>query len=49
MLAHVCQACWKEWIGMGTKVINELQLDFSNPEAGKTYNSHLIEYLQLPM
>ncbi len=49
VLAHVCEACWKEWIGMGTKVINELQLDFSNPEAGKTYNSHLIEYLQLPM
>ena len=49
VLAHVCEACWKEWIGMGTKVINELQLDFSNPEAGKTYNSHMIEYLQLPM
>ncbi len=49
VLAHVCGACWREWIGMGTKVINELQLDFSNPEAGKTYNSHMIEYLQLPM
>ena len=49
VLAHVCEACWKEWIGMGTKVINELQLDFSKPQAGETYNSHLIEYLQLPM
>ncbi len=49
VLAHVCEACWKEWVGMGTKVINELQLDFSNPQAGKTYNSHLIEFLQLPM
>ncbi len=48
ILAHVCEPCWKEWIGMGTKVINELQLDFSNPEAGKTYNSHMIEFLQLP-
>ena len=48
VLAHVCEACWKEWIGMGTKVINELQLDFSNPQAGETYNSHMIEFLQLP-
>ncbi len=49
VLAHVCQACWKEWVAMGTKVINELRLDFSNPEASKTYDSHMIEFLQLPM
>ena len=49
VLAHVCQACWKEWIAMGTKVINELRLDFSNPEASKTYDSHMMEFLQLPM
>lgn len=48
VLAHVCQSCWKEWIAMGTKVINELQLDFSNPAASETYNSQLKEFLQLP-
>ena len=48
VLAHVCQPCWQEWIGMGTKVINELRLDFSNPQASKTYDSHMIEFLQLP-
>ncbi len=49
VLAHVCQACWQEWVGMGTKVINELRLDFSDPQAGKVYESHMIEHLQLPM
>ena len=48
VLAHVCKPCWQEWIAMGTKVINELRLDFSNPQASKTYDSHMIEFLQLP-
>ena len=48
ILANICAGCWEEWVGMGTKVINELQLGFSNPQAGETYNSHMIEFLQLP-
>ncbi len=48
VLAHVCGGCWKEWLAMGTKVINELQLDFSKPQANETYDSHMIEFLQLP-
>ena len=48
ILAHVCQGCWKEWLAMGTKVINELQLDFSKPQASETYDSQMMEFLQLP-
>ena len=30
---HFGQVTWTQWIGQGTKVINELRLDFSNPGA----------------
>ncbi len=46
--ASVCQACWREWIPMGTKVINELRLDFALPEHAVTYDQHMKEFLNLP-
>lgn len=36
---------WREWIGQGTKVINELRLDFSNPAHQETYEQHMLEWL----
>lgn len=36
---------WREWIRTGTKVINELRLDFSNPAHQKTYDTHMLEWL----
>ena len=30
---NICADCWREWIGMGTKVINELRLPLSDPQA----------------
>lgn len=42
---HFGQDTWREWIGMGTKVINELRLDFSNDEHQKTYEQHMLEWL----
>jgi Fe-S cluster biosynthesis and repair protein YggX len=43
--AHTCASCWREWIGMGTKVINELRLDFSRDEDQKVYEQHMLEWL----
>lgn len=43
--ANFGQDTWKEWIGMGTKVINELRLDFSNPEHQNVYEQHMLEWL----
>lgn len=43
----ICNPCWQEWLAMGTKVINELKLDFSNPQAGETYDEHMKEFLQI--
>jgi Fe-S cluster biosynthesis and repair protein YggX len=44
---NICQACWREWIPMGTKVINELGLVLSNPAGQQAYDQYMIEFLQL--
>ena len=43
----VCQTCWREWIGMGTKVINELGLVLSTPAGQQAYDQYMLEFLQL--
>lgn len=42
-----CTACWKEAIGVGTKVINELRLDLSDPWAQKVWDQNIREFLNL--
>lgn len=42
-----CAACWKEAIGMGTKVINELRLPLNDPQAQKVWDQHIREFLNL--
>jgi Fe-S cluster biosynthesis and repair protein YggX len=44
---RICAACWREWIGMGTKVINELRLPLSDPRAQQVYDQHMLEFLNL--
>lgn len=43
----VCADCWREWIGMGTKVINELRLPLSDPQAQKVFDQHMTDFLNL--
>ncbi len=43
----VCADCWREWIGMGTKVINEMRLPLSDPSAQKIYDQHMYDFLNL--
>jgi Fe-S cluster biosynthesis and repair protein YggX len=45
--ANVCTSCWRDWIHMGTKVINELGLQMNTPEAQAAYDAHLVEFLQI--
>ncbi len=45
ILATVCESCWKEWVGMGTKVINELRLPMFDPQAQEMYDKHMKEFL----
>lgn len=42
---HFSQETWREWIGQGTKVINELKLDFSNLEHQRIYDMHMMDWL----
>ncbi|QDU72076.1 Fe(2+)-trafficking protein [Mucisphaera calidilacus] len=46
---HFGQVTWNEWIGQGTKVINELRLDFSNPAHQDVYEQQMLEWLQVSM
>ena len=42
---HYSAATWREWIGQGTKVINELRLDFSRLDHQDVYDVHMMEWL----
>jgi Fe-S cluster biosynthesis and repair protein YggX len=44
---HFGQQTWNEWIGQGTKVINELRLDFSNDQHQDVYEQYMLEWLQV--
>ncbi len=44
---NVSAESWREWIGMGTKVINELRLPLSDPRAQELYDQHLVDFLNL--
>ena len=43
----VCNDCWREWIGMGTKLINEMRLPLADPQAQKIFDQNMIEFLNL--
>ena len=42
---NISAETWREWIGQGTKVINELRLDFSRDEDQEVYDRHMREFL----
>ncbi|MEO6434734.1 MAG: Fe(2+)-trafficking protein [Tepidisphaeraceae bacterium] len=44
---NICANCWKEAIGFGTKVINELRLPLADPQAQKMWDQHVREFLNL--
>jgi Fe-S cluster biosynthesis and repair protein YggX len=45
--AAICADCWREWLGMGVKVINEMRLDLSDERAQEIYDNYMREYLGL--
>ncbi len=42
---NISSETWNEWIGQGTKVINELRLDFSRERDQELYDQHMREFL----
>lgn len=45
--AKICSDCWQEWEQMEVMVINELRLNFMDPEAQEVLSKHMLEFLQL--
>ncbi len=45
--AQVCSDCWGDWQRMEVKVINELRLNFMDPQALQILDAHLREFLAL--
>jgi Fe-S cluster biosynthesis and repair protein YggX len=43
--ANIAKETFDDWIGQGTKVINELRLDLSRDEDEAVYDAHMREYL----
>ena len=48
ILENIDSDAWNAWIGQGTKVINELRLDFSRTDDQKTYEGYMVEFLGIP-
>ena len=42
---NISAETWRQWIGQGTKVINELRLDFTRDRDQEMYDQHMREYL----
>ncbi len=42
---NISAETWRDWIGQGTKVINELRLDFSREQDQQVFDSHMCEFL----
>jgi Fe-S cluster biosynthesis and repair protein YggX len=45
--ATICADCWREWERAEVMVINELRLNFMDPEAQQVLERHMREFLFL--
>src|ERR1035437_3566403 len=43
----VCGPCFREWIGQGTKVINELRLNLTEKAAQDPFDQHMKKFLNI--
>lgn len=44
---HICAVCWAEWEKMEVMVINELRLNFMDPQAQRVLLQHMRQFLML--
>ena len=45
---RVCAVCWAEWERMEVMVINELRLNFMDPQSMEVLGRHMREFFALP-
>jgi Fe-S cluster biosynthesis and repair protein YggX len=43
----VCAACWREYMGRQTMVINEYRLDLTDPQAQEILTRDMLDFLKL--
>jgi Fe-S cluster biosynthesis and repair protein YggX len=44
----ICQGCWREWLGMSIKVINEYRLQLGTDRANQVYEHYMKDFLGIP-
>jgi Fe-S cluster biosynthesis and repair protein YggX len=47
VLERICEPCWREWIAMSIKVINEYRLNLASEQGSQIYDAHMKEFLGL--
>ncbi len=47
VIEKVCGECWDEWRLMEVRIINELKLNFMDPESEIKLTEHLRDFLKL--
>lgn len=47
VLAGVCPACWKEWMGVQVMLINEYRLNLVDPEVRRQLEAEARRFLNL--
>jgi Fe-S cluster biosynthesis and repair protein YggX len=48
LLANACGDCWAEWQNMEVMVINELRLNFMDPNSMEVLAQHIRDFFFLP-
>jgi Fe-S cluster biosynthesis and repair protein YggX len=48
VLKHVCGDCWKEWMGMSTKIINENRLQLFRPDHRQLLEEQMKTFFTFP-
>ncbi len=43
----ICVSCWREWIAMSIKVINEYRLNLATEQGSQVFDHHMKEFLGL--
>lgn len=44
---QICDICWREWMGMQTKIINEYRLNVLEPDHAKMLREQMLSFLGL--
>lgn len=44
---EICEACWREWLGVQTKIINEYRLNVLEPEHAKVLKEQMLVFFGL--